>query len=53
MSLSLPIRIFEPRSMLERYTDWFAFAPDLLDKAGSCKDKIEAFKFSKIFFRKK
>ena len=45
MSLSLPIRIFEPRSMLERYTDWFAFAPDLLAKAGSCTDKIEAFKY--------
>ena len=44
MSLSLPIRIFEPRSMLERYTDWFAFAPDLLSKAGQCTDKIEAFK---------
>ena len=44
MSLSLPIRIFEPRSMLERYTDWFAFAPDLLSKAGECTDKIEAFK---------
>ena len=49
MSLSLPIRIFEPRSMLERYTDWFAFAPDLLCKAGSCTDKIEAFKYA-IFF---
>ncbi len=49
MSLSLPIRIFEPRSMLERYTDWFAFAPELLGKAGSCKDKIEAFKYV-IFF---
>ena len=45
MSLSLPIRIFEPRSMLERYTDWFAFAPDLLTKAGNCTDKIEAFKY--------
>ena len=45
MSLSLPIRIFEPRSMLERYTDWFSFATDLLNKAGSCKDKIESFKY--------
>ena len=49
MSLSLPIRIFEPRSMLERYTDWFAFAPDLLTKAGSCTDKIEAFKYVVTF----
>ena len=45
MSLSLPIRIFEPRSMLERYTDWFSFATDLLNKAGACKDKIESFKY--------
>ena len=49
MSLSLPIRIFEPRSMLERYTDWFAFAPDLLTKAGECTDKIEAFKYVVVF----
>ena len=49
MSLSLPIRIFEPRSYLERYTDWFAFAPILLTKAGACKDKLEAFKYV-IFF---
>ena len=49
MSLSLPIRIFEPRSMLERYTDWFSFATDLLNKAGSCKDKIESFKYVILF----
>jgi len=49
MSLSLPIRIFEPRSMLERYTDWFSFAPDLLAKAGTCKDKVEAFKYVILF----
>ena len=49
MSLSLPIRIFEPRSMLERYTDWFAFAPFLLTKAGCAKDKIEAFKYVILF----
>ena len=33
MSLSLPIRIFEPRSMLERYTDWFAFCPRFIGKS--------------------
>ena len=49
MSLSLPIRIFEPRSMLERYTDWFAFAPELLSKAGTCQNKVEAFKYVIIF----
>ena len=45
MSLSLPIRIFEPRSMLERISDWFCFAPILLTKAGSMKDKVEAMKY--------
>lgn len=49
ISISLPIRIFEPRSMLERYTDWFSFAPIILKKAGSLKDKIEAFKQVIIF----
>ncbi len=45
MSLSLPIRIFEPRSMLERISDWFCFAPVLLTKAGSMTDKVEAMKY--------
>ena len=45
MSLSLPIRIFEPRSMLERISDWFCFAPVLLTKAGSMKNKVEAMKY--------
>jgi uncharacterized protein YbgA (DUF1722 family) len=49
MSLSLPIRIFEPRSMLERITDWFSFAPVLLTKAGSIGNKIEAFKYVVAF----
>ena len=49
MSLSLPIRIFEPRSMLERITDWFCFAPILLTKAGSIGNKIEAFKYVVTF----
>lgn len=44
ISISLPIRIFEPRSMLERYTDWWCNAPIYLKKAGRTKDKLEAFK---------
>ena len=44
MSLSLPIRIFEPRTMLERITDWFAFAPLILKNAGTINNKVEAFK---------
>ena len=35
--------------MLERYTDWFSFALDLLTKAGTCRDKIEAFKYVILF----
>ena len=48
-TISLPIRIFEPRSMIERFTDWFAFAPDLLEKAAKCEDKIETFKYVILF----
>jgi hypothetical protein len=44
ITLSLPVRIFEPRSMLERYTDWWVYAPILLKKAGEIGNKLEAFK---------
>ena len=49
MSLSLPIRIFEPRSMLERIADWFCYAPILLSKAATCQDKLEALKQVVVF----
>ena len=49
ITISLPIRIFEPRSMIERYADWFSFAPDLLEKAAKCDDKIETFKYVILF----
>jgi hypothetical protein len=45
VSMSLPIRLFEPRSMLERYSDWWCYAPILLRKAGASKDKLQAFKY--------
>ncbi len=44
ISLSLPIRIFEPKSMLARYCDSWSSAPILLKKAGRQTDKLEAFK---------
>lgn len=44
MSLSLPVRIFEPRTMLERITDWWAFAPIILKEAAQLTDKLEVFK---------
>ena len=49
ITISLPIRIFEPRSMIERYVDWFSFAPDLLEKAAKCDDKVETFKYVILF----
>ena len=45
ISLSLPVRIFEPRSMLERYTDWWVYAPILLKQATNVENKIEALKY--------
>lgn len=49
ISLSLPIRIFEPRSMLDRYSSVFKSAPILLKKAASCKEALERFKYVIIF----
>ena len=49
ISLSLPIRVFEPRSMLERFVDWWCFAPILLKKASEQNDFIEAFKLAIVF----
>ena len=49
ITISLPIRIFEPRSMIERYTDWFSFAPDILEKAAKCDNNLETFKYVIIF----
>ena len=49
ITISLPIRIFEPRSMIERYADWFSFAPDLLEKAAQCEDNLETFKYVILF----
>ena len=49
ITISLPIRIFEPRSTIERIIDWFYFAPDLLEKAANCEDNLETFKYVIIF----
>jgi hypothetical protein len=49
ISLSLPIRIFEPKSMLDRYSAVFKSAPYLLKKAASIKEAIERFKYVIIF----
>lgn len=44
IGISLPIRIFEPRSLLERICDWYGFAPIYLKRAGQTNDKVERLK---------
>lgn len=44
VSLSLPAKMFEPRSLLERHVDWWVYAPILLKQAGREKDNLTAFK---------
>lgn len=49
VGISLPVRIFEPRSLLERICDWYGFAPLFLKQAGLIDDKIERFKLTMAF----
>lgn len=48
VSISLPVRIFEPRSTLERICDNWAFLPIYLKKASQTKVKIIT---TKIFIK--
>lgn len=50
ISLSLPIRIFEERSMLEKYCSWWINAPLLLKPAGETKDSVTALKYTITFY---
>lgn len=50
ISLSLPIRIFEERSMLEKYCSWWINAPLLMKPAGETKDSITGLKYTIAFF---
>lgn len=43
--ISLPIRIFEPRTLLERVADAWNYAPTLLKKAALSSDPLERMKF--------
>lgn len=43
--ISLPVRIFEPRTLLERVADGWNYAPTLLKKAALSKDPLERMKF--------
>ena len=42
--ISLPVRIFEPRSQIERMLDIFGFAPLFLKRAAMTTDKLERMK---------
>jgi len=46
ISISLPVRIFEPRSLLERITDWYGFAPIFLKQASRSSDHLERMKLT-------
>lgn len=46
IGISLPVRIFEPRSLIERICDWYGFAPIFLKRATETTDVLERFKLS-------
>lgn len=49
VSLSLPVRIFEPRTNLERVTDMFLYAPTFLTVAAAQTDPVERLKYVVAF----
>ncbi|OQR99288.1 hypothetical protein ACHHYP_07092 [Achlya hypogyna] len=49
VSLSLPVRIFEPRSMLERLVDLYLYAPNYLGRAADSTEVLERFKLTMTF----
>lgn len=49
IGISLPVRIFEGKSMLERLGDWYGFAPIYLKKAAQITDPLERFKLCITF----
>jgi len=50
MNVSLPIKIFEARSFLEKIAKDFAYAPYFLDQAFFIKDNLERFKLMTAWF---
>ena len=48
-TVTMPVRIFEPRSMTERCSDWFCFAPVYLTPASQTKDPLERIKYVTSF----
>ena len=49
IGVSLPVRIFEARSLIERIGDWHSFAPLYLKQAGKLDDHLERFKLCIAF----
>uniref|UniRef100_A0AAV1UEP5 PH domain-containing protein n=1 Tax=Peronospora matthiolae TaxID=2874970 RepID=A0AAV1UEP5_9STRA len=49
VSLSLPVRIFEPRTNLERVCDLMLYAPTFLNVAYAQNDALERFKYVMTF----
>ncbi|RHZ42958.1 hypothetical protein DYB26_009230, partial [Aphanomyces astaci] len=49
VSLSLPVRIFEPRTMLDRLVDLYLYAPNYLSAANDATDMVERFKLTMAF----
>ena len=49
MNMSLPVDIFDDKSLLERSAGSFGYAPILLGKAGESKDEVEQITLSTIF----
>lgn len=48
--MSLPVRMFEPRSTIQRVADYFCFAPIFLKKAAKSTDHLERFKYVIAYF---
>lgn len=44
VGISLPVRIFEPRSLIERITDWWSLFPYYFNLAAKSNDPLERFK---------
>mmetsp|Transcript_47505 Transcript_47505/g.54691 ORF Transcript_47505/g.54691 Transcript_47505/m.54691 type:complete len:586 (+) Transcript_47505:151-1908(+) len=49
VGMSLPVRIFEPRSTLERIVDYWCFAPVFLNRACETKDHMERLRLTVAF----
>jgi Oxysterol-binding protein len=49
INISLPVRIFEPRSFLQRITDVWCYAPLYLTQAAREEDPVERMKYAVTF----